>query len=114
MLKRAGGLGALRRFCMAIRPPNVVVVSAHAAITMAALGAAALAHSASRIASASLGAIMPGAPQLLGPVDGAGWSDVNEAEVYEERPNVERNVFQSLELKTSVSSIRTMDWPWPE
>src|SRR5579864_4562293 len=114
MLKRAGGLGALRRFCMAIRPPKVVVVSAQAAMTIAALGAAALAHSASRIASASLGAMMPGAPQLFGPLEGAGCSEVKDAEVYEERPKVERNVVQSLELKTSVSSIRTMDWPWPE
>ena len=41
---------------------------------MVALGAAALAHSASRIASASFGAITPGLPQLLVPLGGAGWS----------------------------------------
>ncbi len=39
---------------------------------MAALGAEALAHSASRIASALLGAKVPGAPQLLGPEGDAG------------------------------------------
>jgi len=33
---------ALMRFCMAIKPPNVVLVSAQAAISMAALGAEAL------------------------------------------------------------------------
>ena len=63
---------ALMRFWIAIRPPNVVVVSAQAAISMAALGADALAHSASRMASASLGAKAPGAPQLLGPEGDAG------------------------------------------
>jgi len=56
-------------------------VSAQAAISMAALGAAALAHSASRMASASLGAITPGAPQLFVPLDGAGWACVKEAEL---------------------------------
>src|SRR5216684_941145 len=61
MLMMAGGLGlALMKFCKAMRPPKVVVESAQVAITMAALGAAALAHSASRIASASFGAITPG------------------------------------------------------
>src|SRR6516162_9666476 len=115
MLRRAGGeAGAFSRFSRAIKPPKVVVVSAQAAITTAALGAAALAHSASRIASASLGAMTPGAPQLFAPPGGAGWREVKEAVVYAERPKVERKVFQSAALKTSVSSIRTIDWPWPE
>lgn len=34
--------------------------------------------------------------------------------VYEERPKVERKALQSDALKTSVSSISTMVWPWPE
>ena len=63
---------ALMRFCIAIRPPNVVLVSAQAANWMAALGAAALAHSASKIASALLGAKAPGLAQLFGPLGGAG------------------------------------------
>ena len=66
---------------MAINPPNVVAVSAQLAIRMAASGAAALAHSASRIASASLGATIPGLRQLFAPPEGAGWTLVNEAEV---------------------------------
>src|SRR5215470_10110365 len=98
---------------MAIRPPNVVVVSAHVAITIAALGAAALAHSASRIASASFGEITPGLVQLFVPEEG-GLTTVKEPDVYPESPKVERNVSQSLALKTSVSSITTIVWPWPE
>src|SRR5215475_14697650 len=108
LIRAGGGAGALSRFCMAIKPPNVVVVSAQAAITMAALGAAALAHSPSRMASASFPATMPGAPQLLAPLEGAGWTDVKEAAVYEERPNVDRKSLQSVELKTSVFSTSTM------
>ena len=53
MLMIPGGLPALRRFCKAMNPPKVVVVSAHVIIRMAAFGAAALDHSASRIASPS-------------------------------------------------------------
>src|SRR5229473_8700172 len=110
-----GGLLALMRFWMAIRPPKVVVVSAHAAISIAALGAAALAHSASRMASASLGATTPGAPQLLACGAGAGGCTcVNEAEPYPDRPKVWRKLLQSEARKTSVSSISTMVWPCPE
>ena len=76
-----GGVLALIRFSMAIKPPNVVPLSAHAAISIAALGAEALAHSASRMASASLGAMTPGAAQLLVPLEGAGWTCVNDAEL---------------------------------
>src|SRR2546428_7310694 len=117
MLMMAGGrVVALIKFWTAIRPPNVVVVSAQAAISMAALGAEALAHSASRIASASLGATTPVAPQLLEGCeeDTGGCTCMNEAEVYPERPKVARKVLQSEAVKTSVSSIRTMVWPWPE
>jgi len=71
-MMEGGGVLPLIRFCMAISPPNVVLVSAQAAISMAAPGADALAHSASRMASASLGAKAPGAPQLLGPDGDAG------------------------------------------
>jgi hypothetical protein len=68
----AGGvLLALIKFWIAIRPPNVVLVSAQLAISIAALGAAALAHSASRIASASLGDTTPGLLQLFVPLVGA-------------------------------------------
>ena len=75
LMMEGGGVLALIRFWIAIRPPKVVLVSAHAAITIAALGAEALAHSASRIASASLGETTPGLAQLLLPLDGAGWTD---------------------------------------
>src|SRR5256885_14373196 len=115
MLMIAGGwLFALIKFCSAINPPNVMVVSAQLAITIAALGAAALAHSASRIASASLGATIPGFLQLL-PLPGAiGCTVANEPEVYFERPSLDRNVLQSAALNTSVSSINTIFCPCPE
>ena len=105
----AGGAPLLIKFCRAINPPNVVLVSAQAAIWMAAPGAAALAHSASRMASASFGAKTPGALQLLVPLAGTGCTDENEAPEYEDRPSTDRNVFQSFAVKTSVSSIRVMD-----
>ena len=50
------------------------------ASSMAALGAAALAHSASRIASPS-SPLTPGLLQLLAPLPGAGWTCVKEPEV---------------------------------
>src|SRR6516162_1720207 len=115
MLMIAGGwLLALIRFSKAIRPPNVVAVSAQVAISMAALGAAALDHSASRIASASFPATTPGLLQLLVPLGGAGYATEKEPDVKLERPRVERKVFQSTALYTSVSSITTMVWPCPE
>jgi hypothetical protein len=100
----AGGVGELIKFWIAISPPNVVTVSAHEASKISALGAAALAHSVSRIASASFGGTTPGALQLLPPFAGDGWTVVKE-EVYPDSPNVERKVFQSEVLKTSVFSI---------
>ena len=63
MLTIFGGVAELRIFCSAIRPPKVVRVSAQEASTMAADGAAALAHSASRMASPS-SALVPGLVQL--------------------------------------------------
>src|SRR5713101_1151849 len=110
LMMAGGGVAALIRFWMAIRPPKVVVVSAQAAISMAALGAEALAHSASKMASASSGAMTPGAPQLLEGCEGGagGCTCVNEAEVNPARPRVERKVLQSEALNTSVSSISTM------
>src|SRR5579862_775261 len=114
MLTRAGGgVLALIKFCRAINPPKVVVESAHEAIRIVALGAAALAHSASRMASASFGGTTPGLAQLLGPFKGAGWTVEKDAELYLERPNFERNVVQSELLNTFVSSISTIVWPWP-
>src|ERR1700687_5900731 len=71
LMIEGGGVLALMRFWMAIRPPKVVLVSAQAAISMAALGADALAHSASRMASASLGATTPGAAQLFPGCEGS-------------------------------------------
>src|SRR5208282_3937115 len=87
--------------------------SAHEASSMAALGAAALEYSASRIASPS-SPFTPGSVQLFVPVGGAGWICVNEPSVYVERPNVDRNVVQSAVLKTSVSSTTTIVCPCPE
>ena len=74
---------ALIRFCIAINPPKVAPLSAHAAISIAALGADALAHSASIMASASFGAMTPGSAQLLPGSEGGagGWTWANEAEV---------------------------------
>src|ERR1700751_1431462 len=109
MLTMAGGALLLIKFWSAINPPNVVLVSAQAAIWMAALGAGALAHSASRMASASFGAKPPGASQLLVPLVGAGCTDENEAPEYADRPSTDRNVFQSFAVNTSVSSISVMD-----
>src|SRR5260221_14197565 len=94
LMMAGGGVLPLIKFCIAMRPPNVVCVSAHAAISMAAPGAAALAHSASRMASASFGATTPGAPQLLVPLDGAGGTRVKEAELWPERPKAERKLLQ--------------------
>ena len=71
MLTRAGGALPFNRFCSAIKPPKVVFVFAHEASSMVALGAAALAHSASRVASAS-SPFTPGSVQLLVPLGGAG------------------------------------------
>src|SRR5260370_36586673 len=72
LMMEGGGVLALMRFWRAIKPPKVVVVPAQAAITMAALGAEALAHSASRMASALSGKKVPGAPQLLAGFWGGG------------------------------------------
>src|SRR5579862_5239140 len=97
MLTMDGGLVLSRRFCMAIRPPNVALVLPQDATTMAALGAAALAHSASAIASPS-SLFTPGARQFVTPLDGSGWTVVSEAEGYFDSPNVERKVVQSSVL----------------
>ena len=82
MLTRAGGvLLSFNRFCRAIKPPNVVAVSLHEASTMAALGAAALEYSASRIASLS-SPFTPGLEQLFGTARRVpGWICVNEPSV---------------------------------
>src|SRR5271165_3069061 len=113
MLTIAGGVPlSFNRFCSAIKPPKVVV-SAHDARTMAALGAAALAYSASRIASVS-SPLVPGLVQLLGPLGGAGWVCVNVPPVYDERPNTDRNEVQSAVVKTLVSSTTTTVCPCPE
>src|ERR1035441_2371005 len=94
MLTNAGGaLLAFRMFCSAVNPPKVDVF-AHEANSMAALGAAALAYSASRVASAS-SPFTFGSIQLLGPFAGAGCTCVSDPPVYDERPKTDRNVVQS-------------------
>src|ERR1035437_5016351 len=113
MLTIDGGVLEFTMFCIAINPPNVIRVLPHAATTMAAFGAAALAHSASRIASPSSPATIPGEEQLLSPLAGVGCNVVRDPEVYWSNPNVVRNVFQSAELYRSLSSITTMVCPAP-
>src|SRR5271168_1142083 len=106
MLTMAGGVPwALMMFCKAIRPPKVEV-SVQEASSMAALGAAAVAYSASRMASPS-SPLVPGLEQLLVPLGGAGWTCVKEPPVKLERPKVERKVVQSAVVKTLVSSMTT-------
>src|SRR5580704_16382517 len=109
----AGGALAFTRFCIAVSRPDVADErSAHAATTIAAPGAAALAHSASRIASTS-SALTPGAEQLLAPFGFAGCNDASDPVVYCERPKTLRNVTQSARLYTSVSSITAIVCPEP-
>src|SRR5277367_777598 len=113
MLMMAGGvLLSASRFWIAIKPPNVTTPRQDAS-TIFALGAAALAYSASRIASVS-SPFAPGSVQLLPPPTGAGWTCVNVAPANDERPNTERKEVQSAVVKTSVSSITTIVWPCPE
>src|SRR5208282_1164892 len=106
MLMIAGGVPlSFNRFCSAIKPPKVAVLL-HEASTMAALGAAALAYSASTVDSTS--AVFTPGVQLLVPLGGAGLICVNDPLVYEESPNVERNVVQSVVLETFELSITTI------
>src|SRR5271155_372323 len=95
MLIIAGGVAlALRIFCRAMKPPKLVVVSEQDAISMAAFGAPALAHSTSRVSSPEALAA-PGSVQLFVGVLG-GWTCVSEPEGYAAvNPKVERKVFQS-------------------
>src|SRR5271154_4992472 len=96
MLMMDGGLGPLIRFWTAIRPPKVLRVSAQASTAIVASGAAAEAHSASRIASpSSPPAGTPGFAQLFFPDTGAGWTVTSDPKACEVSPNVERKVFQS-------------------
>src|ERR1700683_1765731 len=108
MLTIACGLFPEIKFCSAINPPNVDV-SVHDANSIAALGAAALAYSASRIASPSLPTSTPGLLQLL-----PGCTCVNDPEEYPDKPNVDRNVVQSAVLYTFVSSSTAIVCPCPE
>jgi hypothetical protein len=66
-----GGALALIIFCVAIKTPGVVAVSAHVTTSIFAAGAAALAHSASSVASSS-SPFAPGSEQLEVPCGGAG------------------------------------------
>jgi len=82
-----------KRFSTAIRPPNVPEF-AHEAISSVALGATALAYSASTMASRS-SPFAPGSVQLFVPLGGAGWIGVSEPSVYAESPKIDRNEVQS-------------------
>jgi hypothetical protein len=75
-----GGALELSKFFCATRTPNVVVVSAQETNWMAALGAAALDHSASSAASSS-SPFAPGSEQLEAPLGGAGLIVSNDPEV---------------------------------
>src|SRR5580658_3291887 len=110
MLTIGGGLTLLTRFCRAIRPPKVVLVSLHDASSIAALGAAALDHCASSSASIS-SPFTPGSAHELLPL---GCTCMKLPPVNADNPNFERNLVQSATSKTSVSSITTMASPWPE
>src|SRR5580658_3153412 len=112
MLTIGGGVASFTRFCPAIVKPDVTIVSAQAATTMAAPGAAALAHSASMIASSS-SELTPGSEQLVAPLGGAGCTVVSDPEVYCESPNALRNVVQSAMVNKSLSSMTTIVCPIP-
>src|ERR1700733_9417511 len=114
MLTIAGGVPlALRIFCKAMKPPKLVVVSEQDATSMAAFGAPALAHSASRVSS-PLALLAPGSAQLFVGVL-VGWTCVREPEGYAEvNPKLERKVFQSAVVYRSLSSTTTIVWPCPE
>src|SRR5271168_1343724 len=105
MLMMAGGLALLIRFWSAISKPSGEF--AQVAMTIAALGAAALAYSASRIASPS-STFTPGSEQLLVPDGGAGWTVLNVAPVYPDRPKAERRSFRRRAGKNPLS--RTKLW----
>src|SRR5208282_3799816 len=79
-----------------VAPKVPVPTSAHEPMTMVAPGAAALAHSASRIDSTSTNATAPGSVQLFVPPGGGGWNwrklPLGKAV---ERPKVLRKVPQS-------------------
>src|SRR5262249_34537177 len=110
MLMMAGGLAALTILRMASITPKLVAVSAHEATTIAALGAAALAHSASRVTSALNSGTTPGSRQLF-PPGIWGWIVLKEPRLYPDRPRVERKVVQSLLSNILVSSTTTMVCP---
>ena len=96
MLTIAGGLLSFTIFSPAMKTPAVALLAQDAAI-IAAPGAAALAHSVSRIASSS-SEFRPGERQLFGPLAGGGLTEVSDPLVYCARPNVVRNVVQSEAL----------------
>src|SRR5271169_1144023 len=105
-----GGLPLFTRFAAAIRSPEVVVVSGQEASSMAASGATAPDHSASRAASPS-STLVPGSLQLLVPWAGAGWIWAN-VPPYCDSPNAVRNSVQSA-ARISVSSSTAIVWPPP-
>src|ERR1035437_1992028 len=93
-----GGGGEVSMFCMAIKPPKLVFVSAQVATTIAAPGADALAHSMSTAASPS-SPFTPGSaqlPPLKGFDDGGGWTCESEPlGNLVSRPKAARKLFQS-------------------
>src|SRR5580704_9639764 len=100
-----------------MKPPKLVLVSAHAARTIAALGADAVAHSTSTAASPS-SPLTPGssqAPPFKGFLDGCGWICVSvPCGNFFDRPKVLRNACQSSVVYRFVSSTTTTVWPCPE
>src|SRR5580704_3997358 len=114
MLTIAGAGLELIAFWAAMNKPEVTPESAHAASSIVAPGAAALAHSTSSAASMSSPfRFTPGSAQLLIAFAGEGWTVDSEPDVYFERPIALRKVVQSEFLYRSVSSITTIVWPFP-
>src|SRR5580704_14454358 len=108
MLITLGGEAPSRRLLIAISGPQLNSVSAQAARMIAALGAAALDHSASMIASASASGTTPGAPQLFTPLADGGWIWLTVPPSNASRPNLLRKVVQSSVVETSLSSTTAM------
>src|SRR5271170_7770632 len=116
MLTTAGGvLLSFSRFCSAMKPPKLTFVSEQEISSMVALGAPALAYSASSVASSSASPpTAPGSLQLFGPVKEKGCTCCSVPEVKEDSPNVERKFVQSSVVNRSVSSTTTTVCPCPD
>src|ERR1700722_18266007 len=107
-----GGEALFSRFCAAIIPPNVVVVSSHSASTISASGAATPAHSASKAASLSSELMLGKQFVADAGVAGGGGEIWLKVPAKPDRPKAWRNVCQSGAY-IMVSSITTMVCPAP-